>query len=148
MLNRYRSTPSGSSRLKPIDSILFGGYAYQFYRAIEDAKIALSTAESAVVDFHRPGVDLSIQVSRSEFDELIADRIDVARAAILSAMQDAGVGPEDVTMVLRTGGSSSIPAFVTMLEEIFSPSLIQQRPVYTTVVEGLASYAWSRWHER
>jgi hypothetical protein len=51
-------------------------------------------------------------------------------------------------MVLRTGGSSSIPAFVAMLERIFSPSLIQQRPVYTTVVEGLASYAWSRWYER
>jgi hypothetical chaperone protein len=148
MLNQYRNTPNGSKRLKPIDSILFGGYAYQFYRAIEDAKIALSTADSAVVDFHRPGIDLSIQVSRSEFDELIADRIQAARAAISSAMQDAGVGPEDVTMVLRTGGSSSIPAFVTMLEGIFSPSLIQQRPVYTTVVEGLASYAWSRWYER
>jgi hypothetical protein len=47
--------------------------------------------------------------------------------------------------VLRTGGSSSIPAFVRILERTFDPSVIQERPVYTTVVHGLALHALEQW---
>jgi hypothetical chaperone protein len=67
------------------------------------------------------------------------------RAEILSAVRDAGVTPENIGLVLRTGGSSSIPAFVRILEGIFDPSVIQERSVYTTVVNGLAMYALGLW---
>lgn len=143
-LSRFRNAPGGD-KLAAIDAILYGGYAYMFYRAIEEAKITLSTAQSASIEFHRPGIDISVPVQRVEFESLIADQLDVVRDVILQALSDAGIGPENVRMVLRTGGSSSIPAFVRMLEEIFDPSIIQQRPVYTTVAEGLARYAWELW---
>jgi hypothetical chaperone protein len=128
-----------------VDGILYGGYAYQFYRAIEQAKITLSSALTAVIDFHRPGIDLSIHVLRDDFEELIAKSMQDVRAVIIEALSQAGIGPQDVNLVLRTGGSSSIPAFVRILEEIFDPSVIQKRPVYTTVVHGLASYAQGQW---
>jgi len=57
----------------------------------------------------------------------------------------AAVSPETVSLVLRTGGSSSIPAFGRILEKTFDPSVIQERPVYTTVVHGLAMYALGQW---
>ncbi len=59
----------------------------------------------------------------------------------------AAIGPETISLVLRTGGSSSIPAFVRILEEIFDPSVIQERPVYTTVVHGLARMHWGSGNE-
>jgi hypothetical protein len=34
---------------------------------------------------------------------------------------------------------------VRVLEDIFDPSVIQERPVYTTVVHGLAMYALEQW---
>jgi hypothetical chaperone protein len=143
-LGRFRNAPGGS-KLDAVHSILYGGYAYTFYRAIEETKIALSTASLATIEFHRPGIDISVPVQRVEFESLIADRLNVIRYEILQALNDAGIGPEGVTMVLRTGGSSGIPAFVRILEEIFDPSIIQQRPVYTTVAQGLARYAWGLW---
>jgi len=100
-----------------------------------------------VIDFHRPGIDLSIPVPRGDFEELIAKPMQDVRAVLVEALNQAGIGPEDVNLVLRTGGSSSIPAFVRILEEIFDPSVIQERPVYTTVVHGLASYAQGQGHE-
>jgi hypothetical chaperone protein len=143
-LSDFRAA-QGGDRLAAVDSILYGGYAYQFYRAIEQAKITLSSALTAVIDFHRPGIDLSLPVPRSDFEELIAKPMQDVRAVIIEALSQAGIGPEDVNLVLRTGGSSSIPAFVRILEEIFDPSVIQERPVYTTVVHGLASYAQGQW---
>ena len=132
-------------RLAAVETILYGGYAYQFYRAIELAKIALSTAASSVIDFHRPGIDISIPVRRDEFEGLISEPMQAVRAAILHAVRDAGIAPQDIGLVLRTGGSSSIPAFVRILEDIFDPAVIQERPVYTTVVKGLAMYALGVW---
>jgi hypothetical chaperone protein len=143
-LAEFRGAKDGK-RLAAVETILYGGYAYQFYRAIEQAKIALSTAPSSVIDFHRPGIDISIPVRRNEFEDLISAPMEAVRAEILRAVHDAGVAPEDIGLVLRTGGSSSIPAFVRILEDIFDPSVIQERPVYTTVVSGLAMYALGLW---
>jgi hypothetical chaperone protein len=143
-LAEFRGANEGA-RLAAVETILYGGYAYQFYRAIEEAKIALSTASSSVIDFHRPGIDISIPVRRDEFEDLISEPMEAVRAEILRAVHDAGVTPEDIGLVLRTGGSSSIPAFVRILEDTFDPSAIQERPVYTTVVKGLALYALGLW---
>ena len=64
---------------------------------------------------------------------------------ILKALELADIKPEEVSLVLRTGGSSSIPMFVRMLEEIFDPSTVQERPVFTTVVHGPARCAQELW---
>lgn len=144
ILSEFRRA-RGGERLAAVESILYGGYAYQFYRAIEQAKIVLSTAPDAAIEFHRPDIDISIPVRREEFEHLIYAPMQSVRAEILRAVEDAGVAPESIGLVLRTGGSSSIPAFVRILEEIFDPSVIQERPVYTTVVHGLAMYALGQW---
>ena len=144
ILSEFRSA-KGGGRLAEVETILYGGYAYQFYRAIEEAKIALSTVPSSVIEFHRPGIDMSIPVRRDEFEDLISGPMQSVRAEIVHAVEDAGVAPESISLVLRTGGSSSIPAFAQILEEIFDPSVIQERPVYTTVVHGLAMYALGQW---
>ncbi len=144
ILGEFRSA-RGGGRLAAVENILYGGYAYQFYRAIEQAKIALSTAPESIIEFHRPGIDLSIPVRRDEFEDLISEPMQAVRAEIVRAVHDAGVVPENIGLVLRTGGSSSIPAFMRILEDIFDPSAIQERPVYTTVVNGLAMYALGLW---
>ena len=134
-----------ASALQPVENIIYGGHAYGFYRAIEQAKIELSTGRSTAIEFHRPGIDISIPVRREEFERLIAEHLQAVEDAILRALDDGRVSPEAVSLVLRTGGSSSIPAFVRILEDIFDPSVIQERPVYTTVVHGLALYALEQW---
>jgi hypothetical chaperone protein len=143
-LSEYRRAPGGDI-LEPVDGILYGGYAYAFYSAIEQAKIALSTENFTRIDFQRPGIDLSIPVTRDEFEALIAKAMDAITDCITQALADAGVEPQQVSLVLRTGGSSSIPAFVRILEETFDPSVIRERPVYTTVVRGLAMNALEHW---
>jgi hypothetical chaperone protein len=142
---REFSVAKGGKRLEAVEEILYSGYGYQFYQAVEDAKIALSTRSSSSIEFHRPRLDISIPVTRPEFEGLIVSRLEIVRREILKALEIAEIGPEEVGLVLRTGGSSSIPAFVRILEEIFDPSVVQERPVYTTVVHGLASYAQELW---
>jgi hypothetical chaperone protein len=140
-----RAARTQSPKIATIERILYGGLAYQFYRTVEDSKIELSKEPRTSIEFHRPEVDISIPVTRQEFEELIASDLEVIRHRILAALDQAGISPGQVDAVLRTGGSSSIPAFVRLLEELFEQSKVEERPVYTTVVKGLAAYARGRW---
>jgi hypothetical chaperone protein len=143
-LDRYR-TYEGGDRLERLQRLLYGGFAYHFYEAIEEAKIRLSIEEETAIEFHRPGFDIRTSVSRGEFEALIADDVDLLETTIRTALSDSGVDAGDVVQVVRTGGSSAIPLFVDMVTSVFSHAEMAQRPPYTTVVQGLGHYAQGVW---
>jgi hypothetical chaperone protein len=144
ILKRFRGYRNGD-RLERFERLLYGGFAYQFYEAIEEAKIQLSTVSETAIEFHRPGFDVVVPITRSEFEDLIAHHIGVVEQTILTALADAEVEPGSVSRVVRTGGSSSIPVFVEMVTSIFDPAVMEERPPFTTVVRGLGSYAQGVW---
>ena len=126
----------------------FGGQAYAFYRSIESAKIALSSAGTAQIDFRRPGLSLQIDIERAAFDHVIAPLLDRVMEQIDRALTDAGVGRSDVATVVRTGGSSQVPAFVDRLEDTFGAERVRARAALTSVAYGLGVIAMEeRWEE-
>ncbi len=144
ILSRFKSY-AGGSRLGRFERLLFGGFAFHFYEAIEQAKIDLSQHDKARIEFHRPGFDIDVPVTRKEFESLIEPGLLVIGGAIDKAMAQSGAGHDDVVKVVRTGGSSSIPAFVELLAERFGRSKLQAAPPYTAVVRGLGCYAQGVW---
>lgn len=124
-----------------VDNILHGGQTYNFYKAVENLKIALSSQDEAMLDFHRPGIDISLSVSRAEFELLIHPYIEAVMVQVRKALDIANAEADDVDIVLRTGGSSSIPSFVARLEELFGAEKVAERPVFSTVATGLGGYA-------
>ena len=137
----------GDSVLTLIDELLYGGQAWAFYRAIEAAKVQLSSSDSAVIDFRRPWVDLQIPVSRKDFEALIASDLDDISFCLQQATDTAKVRPEDVAFVTCTGGSSQIPAYRQMLTELYPRATTIERDPFTSVVRGLAEYAYAEWSE-
>lgn len=135
-----------------LTDIVFGGHSLKLFRAIESAKVQLSTSDSAVVDFlaGRPGqaplqLPHPVSVTRTTFDQLIREPLDAVFEKIHEAMQAAGVGPEGIDLVLRTGGSSAIPAFRQRLEDLFGAEKVQERPTFATIVAGLGQYGRGVW---
>jgi hypothetical chaperone protein len=137
----------GDSLLKLIDELLYGGQAWTFYRAIEATKVQLSSSESAVIDYRRPWIDLQIPISRNDFESLIASDLDDIRFCLQQAINTARVGAEDVAFVTCTGGSSQIPAYRRMLSDLFPRATTIERDPFTSVVRGLADFAYTEWAE-
>lgn len=133
----------GGTNAGVLEEILFGGHAYGFYKTIENAKMTLSDTAATVISFHRPGVDIEIPVTRGEFEELIRPSLDVVMDQVTAGLGQAGAKPSDIEIVLRTGGSSRIPAFIADLESMFGASKVAEREVFTTVADGLGTYAQS-----
>jgi hypothetical chaperone protein len=135
LLERFGGPAARTAR-----AILFEGHAHDFYRSIEGAKIALSGRESAVAEFHRPGIEMRVPLSRAFFEANIRPELDAVEAVILEVLDAAGVEPRAVDTVISTGGSSQIPAFQRRLEALFGAARIEHRDAFTSVVEGLGQH--------
>ncbi|HEX4363590.1 MAG TPA: Hsp70 family protein [Solirubrobacteraceae bacterium] len=86
------------------------------YAQAEEVKKELSTNESSRRPLSVGGRPLMFELSRAEFEELIADEIQFADDAVRNALDKVkGAPPSQVLMV---GGSSRIPRFRELVHEI------------------------------
>ena len=63
-------------------------------------------------------VDLDVEVSRSTFEDLIADKIDATEESIEKALQDAQLAQGDIDRVILVGGSTRIPYVQQHVENV------------------------------
>jgi hypothetical chaperone protein len=138
ILSRIGGTEAGL-----VHALLYDGHAYEFYKAIESAKIALSSAQETQLTFRPLGLAVTIQ--RNAFESMIRPELDLVSDAITRALKSANVTPQDVGRVLLTGGSAYIPAFRKDLAEMFGPDRLEQRDAFTAVVHGLGVRAQQLW---
>jgi hypothetical chaperone protein len=126
-------------------AILLEGQAYGFYRAVEAAKIALSRDEEVRLQYRKHPIDLDLPLQRSGFESMIQPELDEVMGAVDAALEQAGVGPDQVDRVLLTGGSSQIPAFRRRLAERFDEGKLESQDAFTAVVRGLGTHARNLW---
>jgi hypothetical chaperone protein len=133
----------GGTAASVVDAILYQGLAYEFYRAIEAAKIALSSAESTTLEFGP--LALEVVVRRTAFESMIRPELDQVASTITRALDQAGISAREVDRVLLTGGSAYIPAFRRDLASTFGEDRLEQRDAFTAVVHGLGVRAQQLW---
>jgi hypothetical chaperone protein len=133
----------GGRQAELVHALLYEGHAYDFYKAIESAKIALSDTD--VVELRYPALDLNVTLRRVSFESMIRPELDLVRQAINAALADAQVDAKEVDRVLLTGGSAYIPAFRADLAETFGEGRLEQRDAFTAVVHGLGVRAQQLW---
>jgi hypothetical chaperone protein len=111
---------------------------FSLYRAVSDAKVALSTHDSVDFRFQREGIDIRATVTRDDFEDWIAD--DVARlgATVDEALTKAGVAARDVEKVFLTGGTSFVPAVQRLFAERFGEERITSADQFESIAYGLA----------
>lgn len=129
----------------PIEEIVYGGRAYDFYRAIEDAKHGLSIGDCASIDFHRGDLSVEATIWRKDFETLIHPYLERIESAIEAALSEAQISGPDVGGVMVTGGSSHIPAFLNLISEKFPNARPLRIPPFTAVAEGLGRKAATLW---
>jgi Fe-S protein assembly chaperone HscA len=89
-------------------------------KAVIEAKIALSSQESAKLDVElAEGRRYQREITRDGFEQLIQPIIDRTVGPCKQAMKDAGLKPEQIDEVVLVGGSTRIPKVRALVEEMF-----------------------------
>ena len=123
------------TRLGRLLELITRNRAYAVVQAVEQAKLALSSHAHARI--REEDLDLDVPVSRAELERLLAPSFDAIDAGIESLLGHAKLGAASVDVVVRTGGSSSIPAVIRRLEQRF-PGRVVEHDRFRSIAAGLA----------
>jgi hypothetical chaperone protein len=143
-LERAIRQGTSPARLQSLKSLVFNDLAFSFYNAVESAKIALSSQGAAVIRLQEGDLDLWELYTRYQFEKDIRHYRSQIEDVLLEAVAASGLEPEQIDAVVKTGGSSSIPAFSEMLASIFRPERLTTSDVFNSVTAGLAIKAYQR----
>ena len=79
-----------------------------------------------------------------QFERLIARHVENVEANIDEVLLKSGLNADQIQAVIRTGGSSEIPAFIRMLGSKFGHDRLRPLNPFETIVGGLAIKAQER----
>ena len=93
----------------------------QLRAAAEQAKIRLSSAESATLAVHDPtrGVHLELTLARADLEALLAPLVERSLDLCRRALQQSGLSARDVSEVVMVGGTTRIPFVRRKVGELF-----------------------------
>ncbi len=91
----------------------------QLRKAVIDAKIALSAADSARIQLKLGDKLYAREIARAQFEQLIAPVIERTAQPVRQALKDAQLTPEQIDEVVMVGGSTRIPAVRTLVARLF-----------------------------
>jgi Fe-S protein assembly chaperone HscA len=97
------------------------GEAVQTIRkAVIEAKIALSSADSTELDIDLPdGKRYQREITRAQYEQLIQPILDRTVGPCKQALKDANLKPEQIGEVVLVGGSTRIPRVRELVQDLF-----------------------------
>lgn len=138
IIRRAQEKSNEPEAFAKLESLVMNNYGFPLFEAIERAKRQLSSAKNATITLHEPKLDISVNLSRLQFQVLISPYLGEVQLGISAALKKAGISAEQVDAIITTGGSSLIPIFPTMLARRFPDAKIVRSDTFGSVGAGLA----------
>ena len=126
------------ARLRTLRALIFNDLAFSFYNRVEAAKIALSSQGATIIALQDQEIDLWELYTRAQFEADILEHRRRVEQTLLDTLAASGLEPEQIDVVVKTGGSSSVPAFGQMLGQLFGPGKLVESNAFSSVTAGLA----------
>ena len=137
-LNRVQSNCSHSARIYALESLITNNYGYALFDTVEQAKQRLSEEHFVVIAFKGTDIEVWQPTTRSQFEACIRAEARAIEECVVDTVERSGLSAADIDAVIRTGGSSSIPYFVAMLERLVGAEKLEVEDVFSGVTSGLS----------
>jgi hypothetical chaperone protein len=135
-----------SVMMKALESLIFNDLAFSFYNAVESSKITLSSQGATTIRVKEKNLDIWELYTRHQFEKDIFEYQVQIEEELLRTIKASGLEPAQIDAVVKTGGSSSIPAFTAILGRIFGSERVKSSDLFNSVTAGLAIRAYQGKH--
>jgi hypothetical chaperone protein len=125
-------------QLAALETLVEKNYGVALFQAVEGAKVRLSDHLETEVCLVNADLRLQHLLTRAAFEMTVAPQVRAARGCVGLAVSAAGLAPDEIDLVLTTGGSSRIPAFRRMLSDALPRARLQESDLFTSIASGLA----------
>lgn len=135
LMQRIQVADVAADKFRRLYDLIKNNYCYLVFQCLKDLKAELSEKPQAVLDI--PELDIELLVTRATFENIISGVLLRFQEAITTVLRRANMSPDNIQLVVRTGGSSLIPAIKTILDAQFPDRVVEHDP-FTSVAAGLA----------
>jgi hypothetical chaperone protein len=140
-IRHYQKASDNPAAMRALETLVTQNVGFKLFQEIERTKKALTPNLMARLKFAYDNIDLNERILRRDFEEMIAPEIAEVRRDVHAILRDAHLQANQVDVVLRTGGTSLVPAYVKLLEDIFGHDKVHDMAPLTSVGGGMAIVA-------
>ena len=140
-LREIKSSSDYREAIVKLERLLKDKVAYFLFKAIESAKIELSSNDKTQILYKHKEIDLDIPLKIETFNRMISDRVFLIFQTIDTILGGSGIGLHDISAVILNGGTSEVKMIKNMFIEKFGDKILQN-DIFTGVSMGLAIAAW------
>jgi hypothetical chaperone protein len=138
MLESIKTEALEPKKIEQLIHVIDEELGFQLYRAIERTKVELSVQQSSTFVFKDWRVEITEEVTRSQFEAWISSYLTEMSDCIERLLESCNVAPAEVDSVFMTGGSSFVPSVRRLFAEKFGADKLRSVGELTSVAEGLA----------
>ncbi|MBL6744724.1 MAG: Hsp70 family protein [Pseudomonadales bacterium] len=135
LMQRIEYGDEAAVKFRRLYDMIKNNYSYLVFQSLKDLKATLSSESTARLDI--PELDIELITTRKQFEKIIAPILSKLQDAVTAILRKANLQSSEIELVIRTGGSSLIPAVKHLLEVQFPGKVIEHDP-FTSVATGLA----------
>ena len=125
-------------KIEALATLIHEDLGFHLHQAVQRVKYELSSAPTAEFRFRDGTLDLRKTVTRSDFENWIADDLVALEECVDGLFHASGVNYADVDRVFLTGGTSFVPAVRAIFERRFGAERVHSGNEFTSVARGLA----------
>jgi hypothetical chaperone protein len=142
LLEEIASQSDEPEKIQALLHILDYDLGYHLYRAVERAKVELSTKTETTFLFEDPSaeppLEIRVPITRAELETWIGDETRAMAERVDHLLASTGIPADSVDQVFMTGGTSFVPAVRRIFDERFGSEKIRAGGEMISVATGLA----------
>jgi hypothetical chaperone protein len=135
VVDRLARGGTGAEKFQRLLDLISFNYSHNCFQAIKRAKVELSQRTETIIDI--PELNLTVPFTRAQLDDILVPALATLHERITTLLSMARIASDEVTVVVRTGGTSEIVAVRRLLEQLF-PCRVEGHDPFTSVACGLA----------
>ena len=141
LLQEILSTSSDKKGIEALISMVANNYTLHMFDVVEATKRRLSDEMAALIQLNGPAFHVTELVTRTAFEQIIRNEIQAIDTHLDETVEASGLATSEIDAVIRTGGSSNIPAFRYMLMDKYGREKVQAADIFNSVASGLGIIA-------
>jgi len=138
MLEEIADQSAEPGKIRALLHLIDHDLGYHLYRAVERAKVELSSQESTRFVFNDGPIAIDQPLTRADFEQWTAEETGQMAASVDRLLDRTGVPASKVDQVFMTGGTSFVPAVRRIFEDRFGAAKIRAGGEMISVATGLA----------
>ncbi|MCP5097990.1 MAG: Hsp70 family protein [Chloroflexi bacterium] len=128
-------------QIEALISLVSNNYGLHMFDIVEQAKRRLSDKRGTEILLEGEGFKVRDFVTRTEFERMIRHEILAIDAHLDEIVIQSGLSPDQIDVVIRTGGSAQVPVFYEMLINKFGEEKVRTIDTFSSVTAGLGVIA-------